>query len=120
MTSERVVAILEWARRAGRPIFAVEGDTLRRRTLSGALPLPVAAWLRRVTGRQVGPVIRADGKRHYEYPLGEGNAPLLYRLFGSAIEVNEGAATAPTWKQFARLRHSRGRLMVPDISWGKH
>lgn len=120
ITSERVVAILEWARRAGRPIFSVIGTTLRRRTLSGALPLPVATWLRRAAGRQAGLVIMADGKRHYDYPLGEGHALLLYRMFGASIDVDAGGVSVPIWKQFAHRRHSRGRLMVTDILGGKY
>lgn len=120
MTSERVAAILEWARRARRPIFNVVGATLRRRTMSGALPLPVATWLRRAAGRQAGLVISADGKRHYEYPLGEGHAKFLFRLFGAAIELNEGVVAAPMWRQFARRRHLGARPMVPDILRGRY
>lgn len=120
ITSERVVAVLEWARTVGRPIFAVFGDTLHRKTLSGALPLPVAMWLRRTTARQSGVVISADGRRRYEYPIGIGHALWLNRLFGAAIDLNEGHKRAPVWKQFARLRHSKGRPVLPDISRGTY
>jgi hypothetical protein len=119
ITSERVVAILEWARRVGQPILAVAGKTLRRKGLSGALPLPIASWLRRATGRQAGLFISADGNRHYEYPLGEGHALSLYRLFGAAIELSDGGMTPPMWRQFAQQRHAGARPMPPSSSRGR-
>ena len=119
VTSERVVAVMEWARRTGQSIFSEEGNRLCRRTLSGALPLPIAVWLRRTTGRQTGTVIKADGKRLYEYPVGEGHAKFLHGLFGAAIELNHEGIAAPMWRQFAQVRHSGGRPMVPNVSRGR-
>ena len=87
ITTQRNVAILEYARRMKKPVFIYSNGLLKRQSLNGHLPLPIAQWLRRSTGIQTGPII-LEKNVGYQYPVDRFQLNALQTILGFAIEGN--------------------------------
>lgn len=106
VTTQRNIAILEYARKIKKPVFIYSDGLLKRQSLNGHLPLPVAKWLRRLTGLQSGPALISKYSQ-YQYAVGEGQLETLQAIFGLAIQGNNKIKPKKLILEIARQR-SRG------------
>ncbi|WP_088347294.1 MULTISPECIES: hypothetical protein [Rhodomicrobium] len=105
----RVAAILQAHVVAGRPLFALEGDTLVRRSAEGALPLEFAQSLRLSAGAGGGPC--GDGS--YVYPLGDMLLASLASALPGCIEgVPHRLTELADVAAIVRSRRSGGRIRL--------
>lgn len=89
-SSERLVALLEFARQTKTPLFALKNDMLVRQAQWGYLPLCFAQWLRRTTAKQAGP-IQTGNCFVYGYSMTTAQLEALQHIFGRAIgDTNTG------------------------------
>lgn len=109
ITTQRNVAILEYARRIKKPIFIYSDGLLTRQGLSGHLPLPIAQWLRRSTGIQTGPII-LEKNVGYQYPVDRFQLNALQTILGFAIEGNSRIRSNNLIKDIGRQRHRGSRV----------
>ncbi len=113
VTTSRTTAILEAYRRRQVPVFVWDGNSMRRTTKSGHLPLPVGIWLRRRILSSPGPMVHPDGSWSYLYPSDRDSASSLERAFGKAIAGPQQSPSAPHF--IARAAMARRQTRAP--SW---
>lgn len=87
VTSQRVVALLEYSRLSRKPQFEWSDSILRSKGFGGHFPLPVAQWLRRASFVQTGPILIESGQSHYLYGASLSQVNVLTVIFGEAISV---------------------------------
>ena len=80
ISTQRIVALLEYARRTNTPLFVHRDRYLERQGAGGHLPLPVAQWLRRSTGIQSGPCLTSDQYYSYHYGVNEKQLAVLEKV----------------------------------------
>lgn len=94
-TTQRVVALMEYARLKKTSLFIRDRNMLVRNGCGGHLPLNVAIWLRRLTGVQTG-LDLTRGKQTYLYGGTDAAIEIIQRAFGMAIQspANTSASLA--------------------------
>jgi hypothetical protein len=86
-TTSRVVALAESFRISGIPMFAVEGDVMRRIPRQGHLPMHLADACRRSTLRASGPVL-TEGGWSYAYSASHRLTSAVRRCLGHHFLVD--------------------------------
>ena len=109
ITTQRNIAILEYARQIKKPIFIYDHGLLKRQSLNGHLPLPVAKWLRRSTGLQSGPTV-TENYLEYQYAVEEVQLNILQIIFGLAIQGNNKIKPKKLILEIAKQRSRGSRI----------
>ncbi|MGP4713010.1 MULTISPECIES: hypothetical protein [unclassified Psychrobacter] len=109
ITTQRNTAILEYARRIKKSVFIYNDGLLKRQSLNGHLPLPIAKWLRRLTGLQSGPAIISKYSQ-YQYAVSEEQLSQLRIIFGAAIQSNHKFEPKNLILTIAKQRHRGSRI----------
>lgn len=110
ISTQRVVALLEYARRTDTPLFVYRNGHLERQGISGHLPLPIAQWLRRSTGIQSGPYLLSEQSYSYHYGVDEKQLVDLEEIFGCAIKGRKKSTSNKRAMKIANDRHRGIRL----------
>lgn len=110
ISTQRIVALLEYARRINTPLFVYRNGFLERQGVGGHLPLPIAQWLRRSTGIQSGPHLTSDQSYSYHYGVNEKQLAVLEGVFGCAIQGGEKITSNNQVMRIAKQRHRGMRL----------
>lgn len=107
-TSERLVALLELARKKATSLFVKHNEQLIRQADFGYLPLCLAQWLRRSNARQTG--LREVGDRfNYGYDLTAVQMKNLQHVLGLAIGTEKKLKENDLIQLFANNRQRRMR-----------
>lgn len=109
VTTQRNIAILEYARQIKKPVFIYDNGLLKRQSLNGHLPLPVARWLRQLTGLQSGPALISKCSQ-YQYGVGEEQLNTLQAIFGHAIQGNNKVKIKKLILEIAKQRSRGSRI----------
>ena len=110
ISTQRTVALLEYARRTNTPLFVYRNGFLERQGVGGHLPLPIAQWLRRSTRIQSGPHLTSDQSYSYHYGVNEQQLAVLKEAFGCAIQGCEKITSNNQVMRMAKQRHRGMRL----------
>ena len=110
ISTQRIVALLEYARRTNTPLFVHRDRYLERQGAGGHLPLPVAQWLRRSTGIQSGPCLTSDQYYSYHYGVNEKQLAVLEKVFSCAIQGHKKSKSNNQVMKIAKQRHRGMRL----------
>lgn len=110
ISTQRIVALLEYARRTNNPLFIYRDGCLERKGAGGYLPLPVAQWLRRSTGIQSGPCLTCDQSYSYHYGVNEQQLAVLEKVFACAIQGHKKIKSNNQVMKIAKQRHRGMRL----------
>lgn len=109
VTTQRNIAILEYARKIKKPVFIYDNGILKRQSLNGHLPLPVARWLRQLTALQSGPALISKCSQ-YQYGVGEEQLSTLQAIFGHAIQGNNKVKPKKLILEIAKQRSRGSRI----------
>ena len=119
-THQRNIAILEYSRQSKKAVYTSQNSMLIRQGSNGYLPLPIARWLRRSTGKQSGPHQSSIGTYSYSYAIDDEKLNILVTLFGHAIRGYENIKNENITMLIAQQRHRGMRLSTYDYSGGSH
>lgn len=107
-SSQRVVALLEYARRSRNAQFEWEEPELLSGRSGSYLPLPVAQWLRRESFIQTGPEQRSN-TAHYVYGVDAEQIRTLVEVFGGAIKASGVQGETCVFSALSKQRRRRER-----------
>lgn len=119
VTPNRLIAIVEAHRRAGRAMFERRGDLLVRITREGHLPIHLARLAFLQTTVAGGPA-EIDGRRTYVYPVTHHVVDVVRRVLGhSIVDGAETPVTAPDpIMQYATAAgEARHRYPTRRLAW---
>jgi hypothetical protein len=102
-TTQRVVALMEYARLTKTSLFIKDRTMLVRNGCGGHLPINVAIWLRRLTGVQTG-LDFTRGRQTYLYGGTEAAIEIMQRAFGMAIQSPKNTSISVAVRHLAAQR----------------